>query len=313
MENLPLEVLCSIFSYLPLPDLRKFRATNSRACVLVSSDTHFQSVVTNAPDLIAALYGVDLASQFSLGRIFDVLTQSRCEVCDRFAAYVFLPGLQRCCQRCVVYEDDFVPVALDLAVKYCEFEIEKESARRLPRMLFEDVRVYTQVNRYGGSLCYQDVRPYVVSKAEARRLRVPIPTNISFRIRPERPDYDAVMSVPCLQPEQSGGGITEDRGYHCLGCAKATCRGETLNCGGCQRSRQGGIDEPISIGWIGVPSCRVAMESNRLYSKAEILDHVSKCINVQDLLADWNLERARPVRERKTKEKKFRKYPYKLS
>lgn len=56
LVSLPLEVLDEIFSYLTIPDVRSFIATNSRGHLMATSDTRYTSVVTHAPGFIAALY-----------------------------------------------------------------------------------------------------------------------------------------------------------------------------------------------------------------------------------------------------------------
>lgn len=110
LEPLPLEVLYEIFSHLSIPDVRSLKATNSRGHLMATSDTRYTSVVTHAPGFIAALYNTGLQNAFTIGRIHTALTRSTCTVCNKFAGYLDLPRLQRCCQRCAMYDDSLQPL-----------------------------------------------------------------------------------------------------------------------------------------------------------------------------------------------------------
>ena len=133
LESLPLEVLWAIFAVLAFPDLTNFKAANSRAHEAVSTSAQYYCVSTYAPQLTAALYNRGLSSAFPISHIFETLTQAKCSACGRFAGYVLLPGLQRCCQRCAFYDKEFWPVDKPTAIT--KHGIPKESIEKLPKML----------------------------------------------------------------------------------------------------------------------------------------------------------------------------------
>ncbi len=164
LEPLPLEVLHGIFSHLSIHDLRSFKATNSRGHLMASSDTRYTSIVTHTPGVIAALYKTGLQSAFTIGRIYTALTRSICTTCNSFAGYVFLPGLQRCCQRCAMYDVEMQPVEYRTAVN--DFQISKKPAKAMPRMLVSSEN-YEQ--GLVGPERFLRNTVCLVSKAEARR------------------------------------------------------------------------------------------------------------------------------------------------
>lgn len=88
----PVEIVQNIISQLSLPDLRNFKAVNSRARSMVVSSYQYRNVITYGSEVISALYKTELHSIFPLIRIHEVLTQDRCVACDRFGGYAFLQG-----------------------------------------------------------------------------------------------------------------------------------------------------------------------------------------------------------------------------
>lgn len=330
LDSLPLEVLYGIFSYLSIPDLRSFKATNSRGHLMVSSDTRYSrlsTIVTHAPGLIAALNNTGLLSTFTIGQIHNALTRSTCSICNSFAGYIFLPGLQRCCQRCAMYDADMWVNTFETAVH--SYQIPRKAAEAMPRMLVS-AKNYKVAKLGLGTRGFGN-NTYLVSRAEARRLGNPNPSIIL----PDRDRLPPNLAVVCPSKAILGGQCcstdsknqmplavlelnsnnplnhTVDRGYHCLGCAKAVCgrllRKKSLDCRGCQTSsEQGGIDEPRSRDFFDLDvtlSCKVAVDRGKLYSRAAILAHIAVCSNVQDHLADLEIEKGRPPIE-KTKLKR---------
>lgn len=132
LEVLPLEVLWIIFSQLSIPELVNFKATNSHARQAVSTSAQSYCISTYAPQLIAALYNRNLSSAFPVGRIYEALIQAECSACGRFAGYILLPGLQRCCQRCAAYDKEFWPITLEAAK--AKHAIPQDLVPKLPRM-----------------------------------------------------------------------------------------------------------------------------------------------------------------------------------
>ncbi len=162
LERLPMELLFGIFSYLTIPELQSFKATNSRGHLMAWSDTRHSSIVTHAPGLIAALYATGLQSAFTLGRIHTAFARSTCTICNSFGGYIFLPGLQRCCQRCASCETELQPVPYETALH--EYQISEKAARAIPTMFISS-------KHHGGRLPVGSRGPdgRLVSRAEARR------------------------------------------------------------------------------------------------------------------------------------------------
>lgn len=117
----------------------------------------------------------------------------------------------------------------------------------------------------------------------------------------------AQMPLAVLMLDSNPLNNTMDRGYHCLGCAKAICSRpllrKALDCRGCQTSsQQGGIDQPRSKNYHDADatwSCKAAVDRGKLYSRAEILAHIAVCNNVQNHLADLEIEKGRPPGKKK--------------
>ena len=161
---LPLEVLWSIFSEFSIPIIQSFKATNSLARSMVCAAPQYMSIMRFAPQIVTMLYHTHLELAFPIGRIHETLTQAKCEGCARFAAYVFIPGLQRCCQRCARYDDNFQPILLGDAVS--DYGITYERVMGLPWMLtcLSKDRGH---QRSGKPLANRPKRA-IVSKAEAQ-------------------------------------------------------------------------------------------------------------------------------------------------
>lgn len=264
---------------------------------MISSDARYSSTVTYAPGLIAALYKTGLQSAFSINRIYAVLTQPTCTVCNRFGGYVFLPGLQRCCQRCALNDFDLTPITLPNA--HLEYKINTKSAINIPKMLVSS-------DNYKGHsalwACSKLEGSSIISRVEAERAgasRCDIRHHMSRR---RAPDFNlGVMPLPWLESAGFYGATAIDRGYHCLGCARAACpgqyRGDCYH--GCQACLPKGVDVPYSSDFIwpgtgGTRACKTALDRERLYSKTEILSHITQCLNAQDYLADLGIEMNRP-------------------
>ncbi len=114
----------------------------------------------------------------------------------------------------------------------------------------------------------------------------------------------SLMALPCLIMRTTLQESTLERGLHCLGCAKATCRQakwHNTECRGCQFSGPGGVDVPLSTDPSSRSndsrqSCRVVNDRDKLYTKEKILPHILGCGNAQAYLADLDLERERFAR-----------------
>ena len=329
----PVEIIQSIISELSLGDLQNFKAINRRARSMVVWNQEYRNVITYAPEVVSALFKTESDSAFSLNHIHDVLTHDRCVLCNRFGGYVFLPGLQRCCERCARYDPELIPISLGDPRKHSRSSV-RSRRTRVPMMLWTVGDPMTDLPRE--RLRFLQLNPetsaetpgkeYLVSSANAARLgiapnssstgvRMPCTTHHKYNWRQTTvpmPHLDSRTQIP-------------NRGYRCKGCTRAEHYGGTswwdgrIGCRGCQRSLPNGVDvdqeyrNPVPRRLIncheqedwngseGVISCRLHTASRRLYTADEMLTHAAECGEAQSLLEDLALLARLPEQKRKTK------------
>ena len=329
----PVEIIQSIISELSLRDLQNYKAVNSRARSMVVWNQKYRNVITYAPEVVCALYKTDLDSAFTLNHIHDVLTHDRCVLCNRFGGYVFLPGLQRCCERCARYDPELIPISLGDPTKHSRSSV-RSRRTRVPMMLWTvgdpmtDLPLsrlrFLQMNPETPTESPE--REYLVSSASAARLGI-APNSPSGRVRmPCTKNHKYTWrqtTVPMPHLDSRTQILTQ--GYRCKGCTRAEHYGGTswwdgrIGCRGCQRSLPNGVDvdqeyrDPVprrlincheQEGWNGsegVISCRLHTASRRLYTADEMLNHVAECREAQSLLVDLALLAQLPEQKRKTK------------
>lgn len=323
----PVEIFQSIISELSLRDLQNFKAVNSRARSMVVSSHKYRNVITYAPEVVSALYKTELDSAFPLIHIHDVLTQDRCAGCNRFGAYVFLPGLQRCCERCARYHPELIPIRLSTTEEDDQTSIQRFRGH-VPMMLWAiGNEMISPPQSWSSNPSAKSETPpeyvYLVNSADAPRIGK-VSNSSSGRIHMP---CDAIRkyswrhtAVPMPHLELTTQIVT--RGYHCKGSARAKdCEGAPwvfygmggrrfggrYNCRGCQLSLPNGLDvdqeNRNDYQWgmrychkedewdasQGAISCRVHTASGRLYTADEMLVHLAECGEAQSLLADLTL------------------------
>ena len=291
----PFEILRMIISQLSFSDLRNFKATNSRAREIVIVNPEYRNIVTHAPETVATVYKTELEAAFSINHIHDVLTQSRCTICDRRAGYVFFPSFQRCCERCAWYDDEFVPISHGRA--RMTFEAPKDPASNsLPKMLH-------LLEQSEDDQCPEiDDSPRLirlVSGAKASRLVNSSKPWSRYDKRGEKITYQnwaiAVFPMPSLDQKTQ----TIIPAYQCKGCARAQHgissyeRPSTTTCCriGCQVSLPDGVDVPLSNSeaWQraqGRRSCEVVVARGRQYTEEEMLAHFPECGEAEVMMGD---------------------------
>ena len=331
----PVEIIQSIISELSLRDLQNFKAVNSRARSMVVWNQKYRNVITCAPEVVSALYKTELDSAFPLTYIHNVLTHDRCVVCNRFGGYVFLPGLQRCCERCARYDPELIPISLRDPTKDGRSSVRSRRTRvDVPMMLWTVGDPITDLPRR--RLRFLQMNPetptetpekeYLVSSAGAARLGI-VPNSSSGRVRmPCTKDHKYSWRQTTLpMPHLDSWTQILTRGYRCKGCTQAEHYGGSswydgrIGCRGCQRSLPNGHDvdrehrDPVQRRLIncheqdewnaseGVISCRLHTASRRLYTADEMLVHVAECGEAQELLMDLALLAQVPEQKRKTK------------
>ncbi|KAI8628600.1 hypothetical protein F5Y19DRAFT_464972 [Xylariaceae sp. FL1651] len=90
---LPLELLTYVFLTLDLPSLTVFRRVNRRAMGLVNSLHQYQVVLKHCPNVLAIL-SID-ARYFDCKTLYNTLSTTICEACDRFGSYLYLITCKR--------------------------------------------------------------------------------------------------------------------------------------------------------------------------------------------------------------------------
>ena len=341
--DLPVEIVQNIISQLSLPDLRNFKAVNSCARSMVVSSYQYRDVITYGSEVISTLYKTELHSIFPLIRIYEVLTQGRCVACDRFGGYVFLPGLQRCCERCARYDPELIPIRTGTATTKHKTLV-REAREKIPMMLWVAGDEMAKLPRSRSLITMQTARRretptetlYLVSSANAAWI-YKVPNKSSGHVRmpcTERHKYSwhqAAVPIPHLEPRTQ----IVTRGYRCKGCTRAIHSGtiwhdERPHCYGCQLSMPNGLDinhanthlsrpkchqEHAWNASQGAISCRIDIANGRLYTRDELLVHLAECAEAQSLLADLGrLDKrketavALPKREGKTKRPRLANY-----
>ena len=101
---------------------------------MVLSFHKYREVMTHAGSAVAALYQAGLQHTYTITHVHNALSSSGCAICDRFGAYVSILDLKRYCQRCVQYDPQFQPVALDVARRIFEIR-DEEDIDSLPKII----------------------------------------------------------------------------------------------------------------------------------------------------------------------------------
>ncbi|CAD6567580.1 MAG: hypothetical protein ASARMPREDX12_000539 [Alectoria sarmentosa] len=282
--GLPPEILRMIFTQLSFHDLQNVKAVNTHIRSHVVSVPEYQRVKASAPALLVALYITNLSECFTISRIYNVLISSQCTVCGRFGAYVFLPGLQRCCQRCAEHDIEFMPISQDTAKK--QFGVRNRDTKFLPKLVSRE-GIYC--SSAGEPKKYKGKR-VLVSRAEARKFGCNDPGNgdwIAHKDVRAYQRYMALLPLPVLLPKE--GSV--DRGLHCKGCMVVYEKAPTYCM--CAIVMPGGIedswddwDDDVVISKQSSLSCRNELAADQLHSKEGILEPIGGCEEAKALLDD---------------------------
>ena len=135
--NLPLEILLMVLLAMPFETLLAFMAVNSAAFNMVMTIPEFRILNSYGRDVILMLSRVHLESCFSIADVYEVFTSPSCSYCVSFGAYVFLPGLVRCCQNCAESDYRLIPISKSLARKQIDdggFNLTLQMLANLPVM-----------------------------------------------------------------------------------------------------------------------------------------------------------------------------------
>ena len=282
-QRLPLEILWKVLAFLTYADIEAFRKANSSARNHVVLWPMYRTLLLNIPSLLRVLSLTNLNHSFTLSEIYSVLTDPSCYFCHRFGAYCFLPGLLRCCQYCVEYDYDLMPISRNLARR--EFLILDESAlAALPQMKTIPGQYRTSPL---GWFPAEDANPVISSRTLARRIGQARPTPEDLVVEQavkNHQRYTAVVPLPYLEPKARSLEV----GVYCRGCKWLADRHHSLI---------EVIGRPISSEEIGkdfsekefkllksLDVCPCVILAERLYRSEELLEHMKSCDEAQRML-----------------------------
>jgi len=281
--QLPVEIFHLICLHIDLQSLRFLKATNSRMRILISSLFEHQTLVSHIPGFLDLLKRTHLVSYFSITRLYDVFTRGTCTVCGRFAGFVFLPAMQRCCGRCLCFDIEFMPIDVKTAAK--EYGVPLANLPLLPKLS----SIPGKYADGGGRVrSYRGTRT-LVGRQEARSL--------GFMKPKER--WDDAMAKRTLQRNMCSAPMPvfdprtnlADRGRQCLGCLQASREhDDPKSCESCSFSLPNGLDvaggdDPERFtSTFKFSTCMYEIRAERLHSRDGIIDHLDKCPEAQEYL-----------------------------
>ena len=114
LDVLPAELLAPILQHLDLPTLTAFRRVNHRAMSIVDSLPQYKAVVKHCPDVLRAAICLE-ATSFSCSVLYETLSTSQCDTCDKFGDYLYLITCRRACYHCYMERPEYLPLPLRLA------------------------------------------------------------------------------------------------------------------------------------------------------------------------------------------------------
>lgn len=291
--DLPTEILRMIIIQLDLISLRAFSNSNTHFRRVLQNTPEYHDLVEGAPHFCYLLVQTQLARHFPLHRIHYVLTNSECAVCRGFAHSIFLPGIQRCCYRCLQVDPEFQPITPAIAQR--QYGVPKKFLSKLPTL-------ETLPGRYSndqGAVKTFTKKRRLISRIEARRLGSQKGKDLRWgrdlTWTPGLLSYEAernmcIIYVGVLNVKES----RIEYGLHCKGCAlvgedHGQCpfgRPRRWHCR--QYSLPAGIDveanDQSPPPQHGIKSCAIKTDAIRLYTKQTLLAHVQNCQTAKTLL-----------------------------
>ncbi|KAL8788057.1 MAG: hypothetical protein Q9195_007471 [Heterodermia aff. obscurata] len=136
--KLPIEILRMVLLAMPYEGLVAFMAVNSAAFNLVTAIAEFRILNKYGGNVLRMLSKVHLHNCFSTADVYEVFTSPSCSYCPSFGAYVFLPGLVRCCQNCAERDYRLIPIIKGNAQKkvdHAGFNLTSQMVANLPVMM----------------------------------------------------------------------------------------------------------------------------------------------------------------------------------
>ena len=296
--DLPTEILRMIILQLDLISLRAFGNSNTHFLRVIRNTPEFHNLVEGAPEFCYLLVKTQLARWFALHRIYHVLTSSACAVCRRFARNVFLPGMQRCCPRCLQLDPEFQPITPAVAQR--QYGVPKKSLNELPML---ETLPGRYSNNQGSVQTFTKIRS-LTSRMEARRLGSQKGKDLRWgkdlKLKPDHLYYTLERNMCTIQlGVLDVKGSRTDYGLHCKGCA-SVCEDHgrcsfaspgRRPCG--QYSLPMGIDveanDQSPPPQHAIRYCAIKTSASRLYTKQTLLEHIQDCQSAKVLILEGML------------------------
>jgi len=101
LSLLPLEVIHNVLDHLDISTIGSVRCLSRHSRLIVDMFPPYRDLTTYASSVLCVLYSTHLASTYSIGQLYSVLTNDRCVCCDAFGPYLLLTTCERCCFSCL--------------------------------------------------------------------------------------------------------------------------------------------------------------------------------------------------------------------
>ena len=114
LKRLPLEVIHNVLGHLDISTIGSVRCLSWNCRFIVDLFPPYRDLTTYASSVLRVLYSTHLASTYSVGQFYTVLTTDRCVCCEAFGPYLSLITCERCCFSCL-YDPKMAPTTLSTA------------------------------------------------------------------------------------------------------------------------------------------------------------------------------------------------------
>jgi len=128
-DGLPVEMIHNILRKLDFDSLGVMRLANSKTRSIVDSLPEYRSMMTHAPSIIHTLRVTTTSSHFTAEKLYALLINQHCVVCNDFGLFFFIPLGVRCCYSCLYNEPQFG--VMTFAKARTELGIMPEEFRRI--------------------------------------------------------------------------------------------------------------------------------------------------------------------------------------
>lgn len=222
LSILPLEILSHILLLLPIPSLLTFRNTNQRARIITSSLPEYRLITNHALSTLQALLHTQVAQHLTLASLSHLLRQNNCHTCGNYGMYLYLPLLQRTCNRCYNMDDSFkiLPITSH-QTSYLPDDIIK--AKIVGKLYLPDEE--NHLNKYYQYIIYpgpfEHPEPiYLVSTVLYPDFQSKYRLGDPYHLRDESTQKSqGILEFPHLEV-LDGGEVRVDGPRNCFGCIK---------------------------------------------------------------------------------------------